>query len=512
MSQIQKKFIANNAVGATKIRLENNAALKARNNANTADVNILLVDSSDTIQFSSVPQVTSDPVNANDLVRKSYVDANLEGLKPKAAVRLATTANITLSGNQTIDGVATATGDRILVKDQTLAQNNGIYIAAVGSWTRATDMDSLTPVDEINGAYTFVQLGTENAAKGYVQSAVVTTLGTDPLTFVFFNSTGTVTGGDMITVTGVNIISVDLASVSGLESTNPGNDAGQLRIKLEASNPSLEIDGSNQLAAKLDDITVETSASGIRVKDAGISNAKIATGVDAIKIADGSVTNTEFQYLGGVTSDIQTQLDAKLTTTLPSGQIFVGSAGNLAVAQPLSGDATLVASGAITIANSAITTVKIADDAVDRTKIAADVAGLGLAQNVDGSLEVNLATSSALQISSDQLSVRVDAATVRINGSNNLESLKLNEQVITLVSGDITNQYVDLAFAAHSAASIALCPAQGPKQIRGTDYTVSLTGGAGGVTRITFAGDLATGGAAELVSGDVIIISYMYLV
>jgi ATP:corrinoid adenosyltransferase len=511
MSQISKKFIQSNAVGATKIRLENNAALRARNAADSADVSILLVDSSDKIQFSSVPQVSSDPSSANDLVRKSYVDANLEGLKPKAATRLATTANITLSGLQTIDGILTIAGDRILVKDQTLSENNGIYVAAVGAWSRSIDMDSLTPIDEINGAYTFVQQGTANAGKGFVVADVVVTIGVSPIVFVFFNSTGSVVGGDMITVTGANIVSVDLASVSGLESTNPGNAAGQLRVKLEASIPSLQIDGSNQLAAKFDNTTIESSASGLRIKDAGVSNAKIATGVDAAKISSGVVSNTEFDFLDGVTSSIQTQLNGKLTTSLTSGQIFVGSVGNLAVAQPLSGDATLVASGALTIANSAITTVKIAAAAVDKTKIAADVAGAGLGQNVDGSLEIKVATVSALEVVTDELKVRVDASTVKINASNNLESLKLNDEVITLSGTNITNQYVDLAFTAHSAASVQFFPAQGPKQVRGVDYTVSLTSGAGGVTRVTFIGELATGGAAELVATDVIMISYMYL-
>lgn len=650
MSQISKKFIQNNAVGATKIRLENNAALKARNNANNADVNILFVDSSDVIQFSSVPQVSSDPVQANDLVRKTYVDAQSQGLKPKEAVKVATTANITLSGAQTIDGVSVTAGNRVLVKDQTSAPQNGIYVVAVGAWTRATDFDSVTPIDEINGAYTFVQEGTDNAGKGYVQTGTVTTIGVSDINFIFFNSTGSVSGGDMITVTGGNVVSVDLASVSGLESTNPGNNSGQLRVKLEASNPSLEIDGSNQLAAKYDDVTIESSAAGLRVKDSSITTVKLANNIDVTKLADGSVDNTEFQFLNGVTSgiqgqldnkqpldatltalatynttgflvqtaadtfagrsfvagtgisitnpagtagnvtidstitqytdeqaqdavgsiltdsatinftyddatpeisaividgsisnaklgsgidaakigaglvdntefgyldgatsNIQTQLNAKLSTSLTSAQIFVGNASNVATAQAVSGDASLSNAGVLTIENNAVTTAKIANDAVDKDKIAADVAGSGLAQNVDGSLEISLATSSALQIVSDELLVRVDNSTVKRNASNNLESLKKNEQVITLDGSDIANQFVDLAQTAQAASSVSLTPVGGPQQQIGVDYTIVLTGGAGGVTRVVFGGDLATGGAAELVAGDILIIEYMYL-
>jgi phage-related tail fiber protein len=59
----------------------------------------------------------------------------------KAPVRVATTANITLSGEQTIDGVAVVADDRVLVKDQTDTTENGIYNAAAGAWSRAADFD-----------------------------------------------------------------------------------------------------------------------------------------------------------------------------------------------------------------------------------------------------------------------------------------------------------------------------------------------------------------------------------
>ena len=83
MAQLQKKFIADNAVGAAKIRLENDANLKARNAANSADVNILKVNASDRVEFASVPQSTSDAAVGNDLVRYSQLVTAVEGLKPK---------------------------------------------------------------------------------------------------------------------------------------------------------------------------------------------------------------------------------------------------------------------------------------------------------------------------------------------------------------------------------------------------------------------------------------------
>ena len=86
-----------------------------------------------------------------------------------------------------------------------------------------------------------------------------------------------------------------------------------------------------------------------------------------------------------------------------------------------------------------------------------------------------------------------------------------DKKTIVLVSGDITNQYVDLDHVA-KAGSIMLMVKGGAPALEGSsyDYTVNLTGGAGGVTRITFANDLATGGASALVAGDVLQINYVY--
>jgi len=83
-----------------------------------------------------------------------------------------------------------------------------------------------------------------------------------------------------------------------------------------------------------------------------------------------------------------------------------------------------------------------------------------------------------------------------------------NKESLTLNGTDITNQYKDLAQVI-IASSLDLV-VSGLVQTEGTDYTVSLTGGAGGKTRITFAGDLATAGAAALISGDILNFKYVY--
>lgn len=227
------------------------------------------------------------PVDPTDAANKSYVDAVAEGLKPKAAVRAATLVNINLANQlengDTLDGVTLVTGDRVLVKNQTAQQDNGIYIVPVsGAATRSTDFDSLTPIDEINGAYTFVREGTQ-AGIGFVVADQVTTLGVDPIIFVYFNSVSGLIGGNGIDITG-NTISVD-------------HDGEGLTFV------------ANQLALELDGTTLSKSATGLKVNL--ITNTEISAGVDATKIADGTVSNTEFQFINSVTSNVQTQIDGK---------------------------------------------------------------------------------------------------------------------------------------------------------------------------------------------------------
>jgi hypothetical protein len=141
------------------------------------------------------------PTNTTDAATKAYVDALVQGLDPKASCRVATTANITLSGTQTIDGVAVIAGERILVKNQSLPQENGIYVVAAGSWARASDMDDWT---EVPGAFSFIEEGTAGADKGFVCSSNAGgTLGTTAITWVLFTQTGTLpTFVDKATPTG----------------------------------------------------------------------------------------------------------------------------------------------------------------------------------------------------------------------------------------------------------------------------------------------------------------------
>jgi hypothetical protein len=133
------------------------------------------------------------PVTGSDAATKSYVDAYVQGLTVKTSCACATTpsgGNTTLSGLQTIDGYTTIVGDRVLVKNQTDATQNGVYIAATGAWVRAADFDSSSNIEE--GSYFFINHGTTNISTAWVMNTQPPiTAGTTTLNFVQYSAAGT---------------------------------------------------------------------------------------------------------------------------------------------------------------------------------------------------------------------------------------------------------------------------------------------------------------------------------
>ncbi|MCM8710547.1 hypothetical protein M2651_05840 [Clostridium sp. SYSU_GA19001] len=166
----------------------------------------------------------ADPVNGTDAVNKNYVDAARAGLSVKDPVRVATTANITLSGTQTIDGVAVVAGDRVLVKNQTTASQNGIYVVASGAWSRASDANTSSEVKA--GLCVWVNEGTTNGDSRWVLTTNDTIiLGTTSLTFTkdfqasdIIAGAGLTKSGNQLDVVGtanriiVNADNIDIAS------------------------------------------------------------------------------------------------------------------------------------------------------------------------------------------------------------------------------------------------------------------------------------------------------------
>ena len=337
------------------------------------------------------------PTADGDAASKSYVDGVSQGLDVKDSVVAATTANITiataLNNGDTLDGVTLSTNDRVLVKDQSTASQNGIYIVG-SSPARA---DDLAAGGDAAGMITFVEQGSTNADQGFVctsnkGSAVV---GTNNLAFSQFSGAGNLTAGDGLDKSG-NEFSVDLKSNGGLviESTELAvdlaassitgtlavSDGGTGSTTSSAARTALglaigsnvqaydaDLDnlsgcqsgGSAALAALtsteiqiLDGATVTTSE--LNILDGVTATAtelNIMDGVTAttteINLLDGvTATTTELNHTDGVTSNIQTQLDAKQASDAQLTELATMASGTADALADLSGTEVAILDGA----------------------------------------------------------------------------------------------------------------------------------------------------------------------
>lgn len=197
------------------------------------------------------------PTADTDAANKAYVDAARQGLDVKDSVRVATTANITLSGTQTIDGIAVVAGDRVLVKNQTTGSANGIYVVATGAWTRSTDANTNAKVTA--GMFTFVEQGTTNADSGWVLSTPnPITLGTTALTFTQFSGAGQITAGAGLTKTG-NTLDVGAGTGIAVAADSVGLTGQALALHNLATNGFFVRTGASTVTAR----SIATSGNGI---------------------------------------------------------------------------------------------------------------------------------------------------------------------------------------------------------------------------------------------------------
>jgi hypothetical protein len=355
--------------GVTQLDVDNIRVDGNTVSATNTDGNVILApNGTGTVDVSS-KRITSvaDPTQAQDAATKSYVDAVKTGLDIKDSVRVATTANINLTNTQTIDAVALAVGDRVLVKNQTTGSQNGIYVVASGAWTRATDFDA--DVEVTGGAFTFVEEGTVNADSGWVLTTNNTiTIGTTALTFAQFSGAGQITAGAGLTKTGntidavgtadritVNSDSIDIAStyvgqtsITTLGTIATGTWQGSIvagqygGTGVNNSGKTITLGGNLTTSGAFTTTLTVTAATSVTLPTTG-TLATLA-GTEALSnktITDSSFSGTTVAATGQISTTLTT--DSSSTTT---GSIV--TAGGMGIAKKLYVGDDIIGSGAAT--------------------------------------------------------------------------------------------------------------------------------------------------------------------
>jgi len=349
-----------------------------------------------------------DPNDAGDAANKGYVDTAVQGLDAKASVRVATTANITLSTEQTIDGVAVVAGDRVLVKNQTDAEENGIYVASATAWSRASDANTWA---ELVSAFVFVESGTAGGDNGFVCTVDAGgTLGATDVTWVQFSGAGQITAGAGMTKSG-NTLNVATA------------DTGRIVVNAD----SIDLAGSIVTAGTYRSVTVDeygrvtagttpTTISGYGISDA-YTKSEVDTAV-ATRLALAGGTMTGAIAMG---SNKITGLGAPAATDDAATK---GYADSLVGGFLSTSGGTM--SGAIAMDSNAITglpTPTAADEAVRKDYVDA-VAGSATAAAASATAAATSATNAAASATNaatsetNAASSETNAATSATNASN----------------------------------------------------------------------------------------------
>ena len=248
------------------------------------------------------------PDQADHAATKAYVDAVSEGLHIHESARVAIDGNIAiataLENGDSAGGVTLATGDRVLVKDQTNAAENGIYVVqASGQALRAVDFDTATEID--GGDFVFVTAGTY-ANTGWVQTLKPATIGTDALSFTQFSGAGTFLAGNGLNLDG-NIFEIDETITATRTFASDEASAAQTAAESYADGLAVNYDAAGSAA------TAETNANSYT--DTAIGN------LDTDDIEEG--TTNQYYTDARVKSVLTASTQSNISITEVAGELII---------------------------------------------------------------------------------------------------------------------------------------------------------------------------------------------
>lgn len=264
------------------------------------------------------------PTDATDAVTKAYVDAIVEGLHVHQSVVAATTANVDLStdleNGDVLDGVTLATGDRVLVKNQSTASQNGIYVVqASGAAVRAADFDSPAEID--GGDFVFVTGGTVNDNTGWVQTETVGTIGTSAISFTQFSGAGTYQAGNGLTLTG-NTFSINTSITANLSSPQTFTNK---TLNLSSNTLTTTLSQLNSAVSDADLVSLAGVETITNKTISGANNTIVAIGNSSLVNSTVTVNGTPISLGSGATITAATP-NALTTGTGLTGGTHTGAA------------------------------------------------------------------------------------------------------------------------------------------------------------------------------------------
>jgi chaperonin cofactor prefoldin len=510
--------------------------------------------------------MTSD---AHSAATREYVDNVAEGLHIHSPVRAVRSTAIAGTYDNGVDGVGAtftptsavsnidglgsfAIGQRIILNAQANNWENGIYTVSavdgsnhVTEFTRAIDFDS--PEEVAGGDFVFVQAGSTYANTGWVETKTTTALGfgvSDEIAFLQFSGAGAYTAGDGLDLTGT-IFSVNVSELVGDGIEDDGSNNFKVKVS-DIAGAGLEDDGSNNLqiaasaagdalslsagvlSVNVDNSTIEIATDSLQVKDAGIVEAKLASlSVSTAKIQDDAVDKSKIASDVAGAGLVQNVLD-----------------GSLEIAETAAGDGLSLTTGILSV--NVGDGIQISSDAV-AAKVS-DFAGDGLEDDLSNNLKIKLDTDSALAVAATGLKVdtsiagdgldmasgvmsvnvsdiagdglesdggspanlriKLDGSSLAVSASGLKSNVEFYKEKYSVTTNLTTGAFFDLAFVAEVNSISAFVDRLAIHEGASEDFTVSYTGGVGGVTRITFVNELVTPGQSQLSNGDSVYFKY----